>query len=185
MDLAGLGERLRKARSGAGLKPAKLARLAQVNQSYLSRLERGKTIPDPDRVRLGAVPRLAKVLGIALEELIGEDGSDALPLPLLDETREARALHPMFDMTPEETTILFPLIRVLLTLLRNGTPGRMEHVANQLAMLITNTKAPRENPDIAQALDAIAAFERRGSPQHLPPQKLRVSRPRRQRPSSA
>lgn len=64
--------RLREARRASGLSQLELARLAQINVSYVTRLENGKTAPGID-----LLARLANALGVSVSSLLPEDELDA------------------------------------------------------------------------------------------------------------
>lgn len=66
-------------------------------------------------------------------------------------------------LTPQESAICLPILRALLQILRSEAPGRLTHVANQLAFLIDNKKAATDHPQIAEALNAIDRFKPRPS----------------------
>ncbi len=61
------GRRLKNLRDEAGLSRSGLARLAGVDPSYVIRLEQGKA-PNPP---INTVARLAKALGMTIDELLG------------------------------------------------------------------------------------------------------------------
>jgi transcriptional regulator with XRE-family HTH domain len=104
-----LGERIRRLRRRRGLTQTELARLANVNQGYLSSIEGGGHSPRP-----GTLRAIATALGIPDAVLLGEgEGHDA---PQVLETREV----PLFGTIPngppaesQEQLEMFPVLRHL------------------------------------------------------------------------
>lgn len=80
---------------------------------------------------------------------------------LQDDLKKLRkSLEDGDPLTPQESEICLPILRTLLEILRSDAPGRAEHVANQLALLLDSKKAATEHPQIAEALKAIQRFKR-------------------------
>lgn len=75
-------QRLREMRHAAGMTQLELARQGQFNVSYVTRLENGQTAPGIDLVE-----RLAKALGVSVNDLLPTDGADARSL-LQDRARK-------------------------------------------------------------------------------------------------
>ncbi len=106
---ATVGERIRRARRDRGLTQTELAAKANVNQGYLSSLERGHRVPRPATLRAIAV-----TLGVPDAVLLGEgDGHDA---PQALETRQL----PLYGSIPsgppsqsQEQLEMFPVLRHL------------------------------------------------------------------------
>lgn len=104
-----LGERIRAVRQQQGFTQVQLADRANVNQGYLSSIERGDRVPRPDTLRAIAV-----ALGVPEAVLLGEgEGHDA---PQALETREL----PLFGAIPngppstsQEQLEMFPVLRHL------------------------------------------------------------------------
>lgn len=97
MDWNGLPQRLEKAMQDKGLRQARLARLAKVDSSYISRLLKGKVQkPDPDRVEHSALARIAHHVDRSLDELLGLDGH-AVPLGPRSLRKAKPASHPLAD----------------------------------------------------------------------------------------
>jgi transcriptional regulator with XRE-family HTH domain len=77
-----LGAKVRRLRQERGMAQDRLAIEANVDQSGLSKFERGQ------QNRFGVVPlaRIARILGLSLEELIAHTDSD----PLMKHTRNSQ-----------------------------------------------------------------------------------------------
>lgn len=71
------GARLLALRKAAGLNQADLARLVNESQENISFWERSDKPPRSD-----ILPKMAKVLGVSVEALLGEHGINDQPLPL-------------------------------------------------------------------------------------------------------
>lgn len=104
-----IGERVRRRRREMGLSQVELARTANVNQGYLSEIERGKATPSRR-----TIDALAVALGLPQGVLIGGGTAHDTPQPL-----EARSL-PLFGSIPagppaqsQEQLELFPVLRHL------------------------------------------------------------------------
>ena len=67
--LVALGEAIRRIRVSKGISQEKLALLAEVDRSYLGRVERGD-----NNVTVLTLRKLAKALGVSLANLIREGG---------------------------------------------------------------------------------------------------------------
>lgn len=68
MDFAEqFGRRVRLVREAHGVSQSELAREAQVGANYIPRIERGEMVPSVE-----AAWRIAKVLGVSLDELCGK-----------------------------------------------------------------------------------------------------------------
>lgn len=67
--LVALGEAMKRVRLSKGITQEKLALLAEVDRSYVGRIERGD-----NNVALLTLERLASALGISLAELMSEAG---------------------------------------------------------------------------------------------------------------
>ena len=106
---ATVGERIRRVRRDRGLTQTELAAKANVNQGYLSSIERGHRVPRPATLRAIAV-----TLGVPDAVLLGEgDGHDA---PQALETRQL----PIYGSIPsgppsqsQEQLEMFPVLRHL------------------------------------------------------------------------
>lgn len=68
-DLVALGGAIRRVRQTKDMSQESLALAAEVDRSYLGRVERGDSIP-----ALLIVIRIAKALGLTVEQLMGEAG---------------------------------------------------------------------------------------------------------------
>ncbi len=66
IDMDGFAERLREARSARGLTQLRLAELLEISPRVYNRWERGIAAP-----RLDTVVRLAEILEVSLDELLG------------------------------------------------------------------------------------------------------------------
>ena len=104
-----LGQRVRRRRRELGLSQVELAQTANVNQGYLSEIERGKATPSRR-----TIDALAVALGLPQGVLIGGGSEHDTPQPL-----EARSL-PLFGSIPagppaqsQEQLELFPVLRHL------------------------------------------------------------------------
>jgi len=104
-----IGQRIRYYRQRLGLKQTDLARRANVNQGFLSEIERGRRRPSPSSLRAIAV-----ALDIPPAVLIGEGADHDAPQPL--ETYEL----PLFGTIPagpptesQEQMEMFPVLRHL------------------------------------------------------------------------
>ena len=104
-----LGQRLRRRRRELGLSQIELAQTANVNQGYLSEIERDKAAPSRR-----TIDALAVALGLPQGVLIGGGSEHDTPQPL-----EARSL-PLFGSIPagppaqsQEQLELFPVLRHL------------------------------------------------------------------------
>jgi repressor LexA len=103
------GARVKRLRREQDMTQSDLARRANVNQGYLSSIERGDRMPRPDTLRA-----LAIALGVPEAVLLGEgEGHDA---PQILETREL----PLFGSIPngppsdsQEQLEMFPILRHL------------------------------------------------------------------------
>lgn len=67
--LVALGDAIRRVRLEKGVSQEKLALLAEVDRSYVGRVERGD-----NNVAVLTLARLAKALGVSMRDLIGEAG---------------------------------------------------------------------------------------------------------------
>ena len=67
--MVALGEAIRRIRVSKGISQEKLALLAEVDRSYLGRVERGD-----NNVTVLTLRKLAKALGVSLAKLIREAG---------------------------------------------------------------------------------------------------------------
>ena len=67
--MVALGEAIRRIRVSKGISQEKLALLAEVDRSYLGRVERGD-----NNVTVLTLRKLAKALGVSLAKLIREGG---------------------------------------------------------------------------------------------------------------
>ena len=101
-----IGQRIRYYRHRLGLKQTQLARRANVNQGFLSEIERGKRKPSPSSLRA-----LAVALDVPPAVLIGEGLDHDTPQPL-----EMRDL-PLFGVIPagppnesQEQMEMFPVL---------------------------------------------------------------------------
>ena len=72
IDMDGFGERLREARSLRGLTQARLAEMLGISPRVYNRWERGAAVP-----RLDTVVRVAEILDVSLDELVGLKETDA------------------------------------------------------------------------------------------------------------
>ncbi len=106
---ANIGERIRALRRQRGLTQQALASEANVNQGYLSAIERGRRTPRP-----GTVRALAVTLGVPEGVLLGAGGGHDAPQALA-----SRAL-PLFGAIPngppaqsQEQLEMFPVLRHL------------------------------------------------------------------------
>jgi len=104
-----LGERVRFYRRQAGLTQVELARSANINQGYLSSIEKSERTPRP-----GTVRALAVALGVPEGVLLGGGDTHDAPQPL--ETREL----PLFGAIPngppaesQEQLEMFPVLEHL------------------------------------------------------------------------
>ena len=104
-----LGERLRYYRRQAGMTQTTLAQRAELNQGFLSEIERGKRKPSP-----ASLKALAGALAVPSAVLIGEGPDHDAPQPL--DTRDL----PLFGSIPagpptetQEEVELFPVLRHL------------------------------------------------------------------------
>ncbi len=104
-----IGERIRYYRCQAGLTQTALAHRAELNQGFLSEIERGKRKPSP-----GSIRALAVALEVPPAVLIGEGPEHDSPQPL--DTRDL----PLFGSIPagpptetQEQMELFPVLRHL------------------------------------------------------------------------
>lgn len=104
-----IGQRIRYYRQKSGLNQTQLARRANVNQGFLSEIERGKRKPSPSSLQAIAV-----ALDVAPAVLIGDGIEHDSPQPL--ETRDLRLFGAIPAGPPAETqeqTELFPVLRHL------------------------------------------------------------------------
>jgi transcriptional regulator with XRE-family HTH domain len=69
-----MGERLQRLRQAAGLSQSQLARAAGVPAGSLKNWEQGRRLP-----QLDAAYRLAKAIGVSLDELAGQVFEDGAP----------------------------------------------------------------------------------------------------------
>lgn len=106
-----LGQRVRMLRRRRGLTQLDLAKLANVNQGYLSSIENGDRWP-----RSATLKTLASAMGVPESVLLGEGEGHDTPQPL-----ETRGL-PLFGSIPngppsssQEVQELFPVLRHLWT----------------------------------------------------------------------
>jgi len=104
-----LAGRVRFYRDKSGLTQVELSRAANINQGYLSSIEKGERTP-----RVGTVRALAAALGVPEAVLLGEGDTHDAPQPL--ETREL----PLFGTIPngppgesQEQLEMFPVLRHL------------------------------------------------------------------------
>jgi len=104
-----IGQRIRYYRQRLGLNQTQLARRANVNQGFLSEIERGKRKPSPSSLRA-----IAEALDVAPAVLIGDGLEHDTPQPL--ETRDL----PLFGAIPagspaetQEQIEMFPVLRHL------------------------------------------------------------------------
>ncbi len=104
-----IGERIRYYRRQAGLTQTALAQRAELNQGFLSEIERGKRKPSPSSIKA-----LAVALEVPPAVLIGEGPEHDTPQPL--DTRDL----PLFGSIPagpptetQEQMELFPVLRHL------------------------------------------------------------------------
>lgn len=103
------GERIRYYRNRAGMSQTELARGANINQGYLSSIEKGQRTP-----RTATLRAIGAALGVPEAVLIGEGDVHDAPQPL--ETREL----PLFGAIPngppaesQEQLEMFPVLRHL------------------------------------------------------------------------
>jgi transcriptional regulator with XRE-family HTH domain len=68
-DLVTLGEAIRRVRQAKGISQEQLALTANIDRSYLGRIERGDSV-----VAVLVLLSIAKALGLTLEQLIAEAG---------------------------------------------------------------------------------------------------------------
>lgn len=64
-DAKKLGANLKKIRLGKGIKQVEIARILEVDRSFVSNIENGKTNPT-----LSTIASLAKALGVSTNELL-------------------------------------------------------------------------------------------------------------------
>ncbi|MEX0672582.1 MAG: helix-turn-helix transcriptional regulator [Candidatus Paceibacterota bacterium] len=64
-DAKKLGENLKKIRLSKGIKQVEIAKMLEVDRSFVSNIENGKTNPT-----LSTIASIAKVLGISTNELL-------------------------------------------------------------------------------------------------------------------
>lgn len=81
------GDVIRARRKELGLSERELARLAQVNQGHLSRVETGQ-VP----LTAGLAAQIARVLGLKLTELLEADSGDGAEPPAEDMVQQLRAI---------------------------------------------------------------------------------------------
>lgn len=99
MSLAEVGERIREARKRAGYNQEQLAELARLNRVTIAKYESGKIEPGAQ-----ALMRIADVLEVTVDELLGRDSQDESQ-NIVDnspKTTEARILSAGVDQMPEE-----------------------------------------------------------------------------------
>ena len=105
-----IGQRIRYYRQQLGFKQIDLARRANINQGFLSEIERGKRKPSPSSLQAIAV-----ALDIAPAVLIGEGPDHDTPQPL--DTRELPLLGAIPAGRPaaetQEQMEMFPVLRHL------------------------------------------------------------------------
>ena len=99
MDFAQqLGKRIRRSRMDIGMTQSELAQDAHVGVNYVPRLERGELLPSLD-----VAFRLARVLGVSLDELCGrsvvrKDGPDVQDLIGRMDRADAVVLRKLADV---------------------------------------------------------------------------------------
>jgi transcriptional regulator with XRE-family HTH domain len=96
--------RLRELRAGLGMTQAELAKKAKVTETYIGRLEAGRSAPGVD-----LVGRLAEALGTTIADLLpADDPPDTTEVLRTQARRLADALIPTADR--ETLRVLVPLL---------------------------------------------------------------------------
>lgn len=94
MDEVGLGKQLQNARSKAGLTQQALCQRAEISYSTLAKIERG-AIKAPS---IFTIQRIADVLGMSLDELLGRQPTPTLPPILPKKTSKSGVRFIYFDV---------------------------------------------------------------------------------------
>lgn len=104
-----IGEHIRKYRKAAGLTQVELAQKLGLRQYVITNYERGIRKPPTD-----TLPRIAKALGVGLEELYGlKESSRPEKTHIHRSSREHQAQEVFRKLSPEEQRLILKQMRML------------------------------------------------------------------------